>query len=303
MAGYIKIPRKLFNLPEWSRERIFSRFEAQLDLLQMAVYARQTIDTGKGITITLTRGQLYTSIRVLAKRWLWPDSRVYRYLNMLKHPTDDSILITIDITTVRGGSIITILDYDCMAENETLIETLDETLFETPKWPRNDTETGICGESETSFETPSETPNETLNNKDKKKDIINTHTVRDYKGGCGGNDEESAQGLLAFVEKELPELQRMKAPLTLIQARWILRKYDMANACRLLSEMHNKRVYERNANVYSTFVTFSKYDKLPASGASTYSYEEMCNYISTHGGRSGRVKFKAADNGRWIIEQ
>lgn len=36
--GYIKVPRVLFQSPEWKVNRVFSRFEAILSLLEQAAY-------------------------------------------------------------------------------------------------------------------------------------------------------------------------------------------------------------------------------------------------------------------------
>ena len=41
MAGYLKIPRDLFNSDEWKERRVFGKIEAQVDLLQMAARVAQ----------------------------------------------------------------------------------------------------------------------------------------------------------------------------------------------------------------------------------------------------------------------
>ena len=65
MAGYLKIPRDLFNSDEWKERRVFGKIEAQVDLLQMAAYVDGRVVHCATRDVVLQRGQLLTTMRFL----------------------------------------------------------------------------------------------------------------------------------------------------------------------------------------------------------------------------------------------
>ncbi|MDB4893596.1 MAG: Pascal38 [Gemmatimonadetes bacterium] len=83
--GYLKLSRKLFD-PEredsfWLEKRSFSRFEAWIDLLQLAPWTDYSVTSGA--TIEVPRGCFIASLRLLTRRWAWPKTRVERFLSLL----------------------------------------------------------------------------------------------------------------------------------------------------------------------------------------------------------------------------
>lgn len=102
-GGYIKIPRELFEVPEFRGEK-FSRREAFIDLVQMAVFKPTTVSL-PGNKVQIGRGQIIASRRFLAARWGWSTGRVDRFL--------DEICEKGRCTKTNGRiTIITITDYD-----------------------------------------------------------------------------------------------------------------------------------------------------------------------------------------------
>lgn len=80
--GYVKIARRLFDGdPLWLEPRVFSQFEAWVDLIQMAAYAPHNYPTARGV-VHRDRGELVGSIRYLASRWRWKEKRVRYFLAM-----------------------------------------------------------------------------------------------------------------------------------------------------------------------------------------------------------------------------
>ena len=79
MGEYIKIPRELFEGPEFNGEK-FSRREALIDLIQMAVLKHTIVDAPGG-EVRIERGQIAASRGFLAARWGWDKSRVRRFLD------------------------------------------------------------------------------------------------------------------------------------------------------------------------------------------------------------------------------
>ena len=105
--GYLKLHRKSFVHKFWTKSRVFSEFEAWIDLLQSARYdGTEHIEYIVGREIRYGRGQCPASIRFLAKRWNWGEKKVRSFLVELKR--DKSI--TIDDS--QGMNVITICKYD-----------------------------------------------------------------------------------------------------------------------------------------------------------------------------------------------
>ena len=118
--GFIPISRKFFENPFWSEDRVFSKCEAWLDLIQTArIEQSNAIINGK--VIELQRGELCASIRFLAKRWTWGEQKIRTYLKML------SDLGMITSRQHRGETIVTLVNYgfynDLKQDNNTLNNT------------------------------------------------------------------------------------------------------------------------------------------------------------------------------------
>ena len=107
LSNFIPINRKLFNHPFWNEKRVYSKFEAWIDLLQMARY-----DDSEGKVITqgkiviYSRTEIPASTRFLATRWKWGKSKIDNYLKLLKSEK------MISIRLYNGQSIIKIINYD-----------------------------------------------------------------------------------------------------------------------------------------------------------------------------------------------
>lgn len=78
--GYIKIWRKIKTDKDWQQKRVFSRFEAWIDMLLRANGIEKTIMTKRNGAIQVKRGSFITSERELADAWGWSRERVRRYL-------------------------------------------------------------------------------------------------------------------------------------------------------------------------------------------------------------------------------
>ena len=119
--GYLKLHRRIFDHKFWTKSRVFSEFEAWLDLLQQARF--EETDTTQYVgdrLVTYGRGQLPASRTFLARRWGWGQYRVKDYLNRLK--ADRSITTHV----VSGINIVTICKYDgynSSANDDDLIST------------------------------------------------------------------------------------------------------------------------------------------------------------------------------------
>jgi hypothetical protein len=83
--GHVKVARKLFAThPFWHESREFSRFEAWLDVIQLAAFKDGTYRTVNGVH-QLGRGQFIASRRWLARRWNWTEKRVRVWLEQCQN--------------------------------------------------------------------------------------------------------------------------------------------------------------------------------------------------------------------------
>ena len=102
--GWIKLYRSIWENTIWKSKDKFDDRSAWIDLLLMAnheqkqaVYKKQAID--------IHRGQVFTSIPHLSKRWGWSENRVRRYLLLLCN------LGMIYRDGTPNGTLVTIVNY------------------------------------------------------------------------------------------------------------------------------------------------------------------------------------------------
>lgn len=82
--GFIPIRRTLFDHFLFKEKRIFSRFEAWLDLIQLASFKNENSDFIAGKLVTKDRGEIVASLRYLSTRWNWSMHKVSDYLELLR---------------------------------------------------------------------------------------------------------------------------------------------------------------------------------------------------------------------------
>lgn len=104
--GYwIKVYRKIRETAIWNNNEPFDYRSAWMDLIMEANVKPNTF-IYKGQTITVKRGEYYTSVRKLSVRWHWSKDKVNRFLNLL---------IKLDMIRkhkdIRCATLLTIVNY------------------------------------------------------------------------------------------------------------------------------------------------------------------------------------------------
>ena len=107
MEYYIPISRRIFEHPFWCEDRVFSRFEAWLDIVQSARFEDTKQPIGNRF-IEVKRGQMLVSLRFLAGRWQWSTKKVNSFLDLL---IQDKMIIK-ETPKETGQTVITICNYD-----------------------------------------------------------------------------------------------------------------------------------------------------------------------------------------------
>jgi hypothetical protein len=92
IKGFIPIKRSLFEHFLFKEHRVFSRFEAWLDLIQLASFTDGQTDLIGGKLIIRNRGEVIASVRWLCKRWGWSIHKVSDYVELLR----SQLMVTVD---------------------------------------------------------------------------------------------------------------------------------------------------------------------------------------------------------------
>ena len=104
--AYIRINRKLFSNQLWKENRVFSRAEAWIDLIQLMSFTFKNKRIIDGVKVEWSRGQYPISYSFLADRWRWSVHKTRAFLKLLL----DEKQITLDFT--GRTTIITLCNYE-----------------------------------------------------------------------------------------------------------------------------------------------------------------------------------------------
>ena len=130
-VGWIKIYRKIREHAFFQEKRIFSRFEAWVDLILQANHKDARVLLGNEL-IEVQRGSFITSEVKLMERWKWSKSKVRAFLTLLQ---DDEMIVK---KTDRKKTTLSICNYSLYQDIETTEEPI-KNHEETAKRPQKDT--------------------------------------------------------------------------------------------------------------------------------------------------------------------
>lgn len=102
--GYALLWRSIQESEIWDTDEPFDMRSAWTDMILMAAHEQKRFIVNRN-TITIDRGQIYTSVRKLAERWHWSKDKVLRYLRILEQLQ----MIRRDATDTR--TLITVVNY------------------------------------------------------------------------------------------------------------------------------------------------------------------------------------------------
>ncbi|EMF0394548.1 hypothetical protein ACPTHC_03450 [Enterococcus faecium] len=180
--GWIALHRNIRDHWVYQEKRVFSKYEAWLDLLMDANHQNNKF-LFDGQLIEVKRGEFITSVRQLCERWGWSNTKVNRFLKMLEN---DQMLIR---KSDSQKTVITIVNYDFYQRYES-----KET---TAKRQQSDTET-----SQKHTNNNDKTMNNNVNNNNRR----NNRKKRLYA------DDDPNKKLAILLLKLIRKNQNIKEP-------------------------------------------------------------------------------------------
>ena len=136
-TGYIKLHRAIQGNPLYLSEP-FTKTMAWIDLILNAKYEEEEV-VFRGRTIQLERGQLVTSLGLLASRWQWTRCKVQRFLYYLenegaiklpKRTTENAIQNGVQKrvqSAIHLTTVVSIVNYEKYQANDTKLSTKCDT--------------------------------------------------------------------------------------------------------------------------------------------------------------------------------
>lgn len=131
-TNFFKVDRDIQNHWLW-HDKPFSKGQAWIDLILLAVHTPKKDFTRNGKLITKNRGEVHCSMVFLAQRWGWSRDKVRRFIRLLEaegmcrvNATTDNTTLTIENYSIYQGQYTTDNTTD-NTTNNTADKTTDNT--------------------------------------------------------------------------------------------------------------------------------------------------------------------------------
>jgi uncharacterized phage protein (TIGR02220 family) len=172
MEGWIKLHRSVLSHRLYSEKRVFSKYEAWIDILLMANHKEQAIKIETN-DILIERGSFITSIRKLSDQWKWSRTKVEAFLD------DCYVHGEIEYKTEKRWTYITVLNYEKHQGNRVEITIKQEPTFKPTKKPTekadlNTVNIGVSEQTEADLKSQLKSQQKSTNKKKDKEININT---------------------------------------------------------------------------------------------------------------------------------
>jgi hypothetical protein len=99
--AFIRINRKLFDNPIWKENRVYSRAEAWIDLIQLVSYTPNNKRIIDGVMVMWGRGEYPVSHRFLSLRWNWSINKTRAFMQFLSINKQSTTRITGKTTILK----------------------------------------------------------------------------------------------------------------------------------------------------------------------------------------------------------
>lgn len=128
IRNYIPLNRNIFNHFFWTESRVFSDFEAWLDIIRSASFKDNQKKLINKRLAVWDRGEWPVSISFLCERWVWKPGKVRGYLKLLEKEEMIEVLKRDSITYLKVSNYE---DYNFEEQTENIPQSIPiENLFE-----------------------------------------------------------------------------------------------------------------------------------------------------------------------------
>jgi hypothetical protein len=243
--NYIPVSRKLFEHHLWCEERVYSRFEAWLDLLQSTRFEDTKLLIGNR-WIEVKRGQNLVSLRYLSGRWQWSTKKVNAFLELLIHDA----MIKKETPKETGQTVITICNYEKYNPD-----------YE--KWKQQKKQEG------NSKETARKQEGNKIN-KENNENIVKNGGEAPAPPPLIFSESEQIDSLLLenfhrfqkWISANAPNVAKMDEPFTIEQFKKLKEDFTAREITDELEKMHNwKWLLKNNKSANLTFRKWKQKDK------------------------------------------
>jgi hypothetical protein len=246
--GFIPIRRSLFDHFLFEEHRVFSRFEAWLDLIQMASFTDENKKIIGGKLIERNRGEVVASLRYLMNRWNWSMSKVCDYLELLRSQQ------MVVVTKENGVTKILLVNFE---KHNSLIER------DSKKNSKSRNQTGFDQIKGTAKDTQIDTAREQQGD----SEGANINKVNKGNKGNGGGagapahtreEEDMFNAFTEWVDKYTPRVNKMKEPITIGQYLKLREKVSRDVLTKVLTAMQNRGdLLKKYVSAYLTALNWS----------------------------------------------
>lgn len=181
--GWVMLHRKVRKHWIFNKRRVFSEFEAWIDLIMSANHSDSRFQLGMDV-VEIRRGGMVTSLRGLGERWMWSRTKVRNFLNLLQ----------------RDGMITYFSD-----TQKTVLDIVNYSVYQSTDYEKNDTIVPReCRENDTRV-----TRKDTNNNDKNEKNVKNEKkkyaefvvmTNAEYEKLTGTYGEDRVQRMIEVLD-------------------------------------------------------------------------------------------------------
>jgi hypothetical protein len=254
LTNFIPISRKLFDHQFFKQRRVFSWFEAWVDLIQMARYEETEgkVLTTDGKMIKYNRAEIPASVRFLATRWQWGHKKLIKFQTQLKA---DGMVTT---RLSEGQTIIKISNYDlynkALQRGNAKGNTSKPILVKVSEAEENNEglKRGTQGERK-----GNESNKENIVNKEEREESSSPTLSPDLYSQF---DRDEFKSLQKWISNNTPFVAKMKCQITIDELIRLRKKswYTNQNLMSILGKMDNYKGISKNIYVYRTVLNWAE---------------------------------------------
>lgn len=274
--GFIPIKRSLFEHFLFKERRTFSRFEAWLDLIQMASFTDENMELIGGKLIGRNRGEVVASLRFLMQRWNWSMHKVSDYLELLR--SQEMVVVDKEngvtkILLVNFEKHNTMSEKNSKGDRKGNSKTRDGTAFDGNQGAPTGTETASQKEQGGS----SEGTNIKKDNKGNKEEGSVGANAPVVEQSFTDEEKQMYDAFKAWIDKYAPKVNQLKEPLNIKQYYKLREDFPGEAGKALIQEvllaMHNKKTllkeYESANLTLRSWINLRKRNGTIPSGGSS----------------------------------